>query len=266
MNLVLFKANFKNNLGILIFITAMLLLYTTIAVGMFDPESAESFEGMMKMLPEGMVKAFGFEGIGTEVTSYLANYLYGFIYLTFPVIFIVVVANGLIAKHVDSGSMTYLLTTPNTRKKIATTQAIFLISTLFFIILINASVAIIMAEVTYSGLLDIGAYIMLNLVTFACLYVVTSICFFFSCLFNDSKNALSFSAAVPVLFIVIKMIAAISDDLAFLKYFSLFSLINTGEILSNNTYNVMVLVGTLVVGTIIYFASITMFDKRSLSI
>lgn len=266
MNLVLFKANFKSNLGILIFITLMLLMYTTIAVGMFDPDSAESFEGMMKMLPEGMVKAFGFEGIGTEITGYLANYLYGFIYLTFPVIFIVVVANSLVAKHVDSGSMTYLLTTPNTRKKIATTQAVFLISTTLAIIIVNAGVAILMAQVMFSGLLNVGPYIMLNLVTFGCLYVIGSLTFFFSCLFNDAKNSMSVGAAIPVLFIVIKMVGAISEDLSFLKYFSLFSLIDTAEILSNNTYNVMVIIGTLLAGTIIYLASIIMFDKRSLSI
>ncbi len=266
MNWVLFKATLKNNLGIFFFVTAMLLLYTTIAVSMFDPESAESFEGMIKMLPEGMVKAFGFEGIGTEITGYLANYLYGFIYLTFPVIFISLAANGLIAKHVDSGSMTYLLTTPNTRKTIAITQAAYLIVSLFVIIAFNASVAILMSEIKFAGLLDTGSYIMLNLVTFGTLYVVSSLCFFFSCLFNDSKNSLSFGAAIPILFIVIKMLGAISEDLSFLKYFSLFSLIDTGEILSNNSYNVMVLFGTLLLGTIIYASSIVLFDKRSLSI
>lgn len=266
MNLVLFKANFKNNLGILIFIIAMLLLYTSIAVGMFDEDSAESLEGMLKMMPEAMVKAFGFDGLGTEMTSYLANYLYGFIYLTFPTIYIVMVANGLMAKHVDSGSMTYLLTTPNTRKKIASTQAIFLMTTTFAIILINAGIAITMAQLMYKGLLDIGPYIMLNLVTFGCLYVVSSLAFFASCLFNDAKNSLSLGAAIPILFIVIKMVSAISDDLSFLKYLSLFSLINTSEILANNTYSTIVVIGTLIGGTLIYFASITMFDKRSLSI
>lgn len=266
MNFVLFKANLKNNWPMLAFITGMLLMYTSIAVGMFDPDSAESFEGMMKMLPEGMVKAFGFEGIGTEMTSYLANYLYGFIYLTFPVIYIAVIANGMIAKHVDSGSMTYLLTTPNTRKKIATTQAVFLVLTLFIIILVNAGIAILMSATMFSGLLDIGAYIMLNLVTFGCLYVISSLSFFFSCLFNDSKTSLSFGAAIPIIFIVIKMISAISEDLSFMKYLSLFSLIDTVEILSNNTYNVIVLIGTLIAGTVIYFASITLFDKRNLSI
>lgn len=266
MNIVLFKANIKNNWPVFAFITGMLLMYTAIAVSMFDPDSAASFEGMMQMLPEGMVKAFGFEGIGTELTSYLANYLYGFIYLTFPVIYIIIVANGLIAKHVDAGSMTYLLTTPNSRKKIATTQAVFLGLSLFVIVFLVSAVAIIMSQAMYSGYLDIGSFIMLNLVTFGCLYVVSSMGFFFSCLFNDAKNSLSFGAAIPILFIVIKMLGAISEDLSFLKYFSLFSLIDIPEILSNNSYNVIVIISTLILGSIIYFISINLFDKRSLSI
>lgn len=266
MNKILFKADFKSNWPIMLFVTGMLLLYTTIAVGMFDADSAESLEGMLKMMPEAMVKAFGFDGIGTEMTSYLANYLYGFIYLTFPVIYIVVVSANLIVKHVDSGSMTYLLTTPNTRKALATTQAVFLITTTALIIAFNACVAILMSVTMFEGLLDVGKYIMLNLVTFGTLYVVSSLTFFLSCLFNDAKTMLSIGTAIPILFIVIKMVAAIDDKLSSLKYLSLFSVINTSEILKNTSYNWAMIALTFIAGTVIYSASIYLFDKRSLNI
>lgn len=187
MNKVLYKADLKNNWPILAFITGMLLMYTTIAVGMFDPTSAEALESMMKMLPEGMIKAFGFEGIGTELTGYLSSYLFGFIYLMFPVIYIVAVSNNLVAKHVDSGSMAYLLTTPHTRVKLILTQGIFLISTLCLMMLINLLTALIMSVAMFPGQLELFNYGMLNLITFGCLYVISSLSFLFSCLFNDTK-------------------------------------------------------------------------------
>lgn len=123
-----------------------------------------------------------------------------------------------------------------------------------------------LCSMMFSDLLDMEKYFMLNLVTFSILFTVSAICFFISCLFNDYKRAISIGAAIPILFIVIKMIAAIDEKLSFLKYFTLFSLVDTAEILSNNTYNVMVIIGSLIGGIAVYAASIIMFDKRSLSI
>ena len=266
MNKVLYKADFKSNWPILAFITGMLLMYTTIAVGMFDPTSAEALESMMKMLPEGMIKAFGFEGIGTELTGYLSSYLFGFIYLMFPVIFIVVVSNNLIAKHVDSGSMAYLLTTHHTRIKLASTQSIFLISSLGVMMMINLLTALIMSATMFPGQLDMFAYSILNFITFGCLYVISALSFFFSCFFNDSKKSLSFSAGIAIFFVVIKMVSGISQDLSFLKYLSIFSIINTDKILTDGAYNLVVLLTTLGLGSLIYLGAILVFDKRSLNI
>ena len=114
------------NWGIFAFVAGMLLIYVSTAVSMYDPSSIETMENMFKLLPEGMLKAFGFDTLGTDLTGYLAHYFYGFIIIVFPLIYIVLISNRLIAKHVDTGSMAYLLTTPNTRVRVAFTQAMYL--------------------------------------------------------------------------------------------------------------------------------------------
>lgn len=266
VNKHLFKANLKSNYGIIIFILGMLIMYTSIAIGMYDPSSAEGLAGMMDLMPEAMVKAFGFDGLGTEMTSYLSNYLFGFIYLTFPVIFIVVVANNLMVKHVESGSMTYLLTTPNTRRVIARSQAVFLGTSLTFIMGINLLLAVVMAEIMFPSKLDIVAYSSLNLATLGCLYMVSSMAFFVSATFNDSKKALSISAGIPILFIVLKMLAAVGESVAFLKYFSLFSLVDVSKILDKPLDGIFIFFVTLLGGSLVYYVAVLAFDRRSLSI
>jgi len=266
MNKVLFKVNIKSNYPIFLFITGMLLLYTTISVGMFDPVNAETTQAMLGMMPEAMVKAFGFDGLGTEMTGYLGNYLYGFIYLVFPMIFTVLVSNKLVAKHVDSGSMAYLLTTPHTRKNIALTQAIFLATSTFLILAINVCVALVMSGIMFPGELQIGPFINLNIITYLSLLVVSSIGFFFSCLFNDTKNSLAFGTAIPVFFVVIKMVSGISEDLSFLKFFTLYSLVDVNKILEGGSYIVFTSIGLLIASLVIYGISITIFDKKSLSV
>jgi len=239
----LYKATLKSNYAIGLFVSLVIMMYLVIAISMFDPKSAEALEGLMKMLPDGLAKAFGFNKLGTELTGYLGHYLYGFIFIIFPMIYTIIVAYKIIAKHVDSGSMAYLLTTPHSRVKIATTQAIYLISSLAFIFIINVVVGIIISESIFPGLLNIGKFIALNWITYLVVVSMGGIGFFFSCFFKETKNTLSFSIAIPLLFLVFKMISGINDKLDWLKYLSLYSFVDIETILTSNLF---IIVSTLI--------------------
>jgi ABC-2 type transport system permease protein len=131
---------------------------------------------------------------------------------------------------------------------------------------INLAAALIMSSIMFSGQLQVLNYSILNLITFGCLYVISSLSFLFSCLFNDSKRSLSFSAGLGIFFVVVKMISGISEQLSFLKYLSLFSIIDVERILSDQSYNLMMLLATFSIASLIYALSIIIFDKRSLNI
>ncbi|MBS4539363.1 ABC transporter permease subunit [Clostridium sp. D2Q-11] len=266
MNKTLFKATLRANWLIGLFITLMLIMYTSIAITMFDPESADMVEGMLKMIPKGMIKAFGFSNLGTELTGYISSYLYGFIYIIFPVIYSVIVANKLIAKHVDSGSMAYLLTTPNSRIKIAITQAIYLASSIAIIFIINIVIGIILSESMFSGLLKIDKYLSLNLITYLVILAVSSIGFFFSCLFNETKYSLAFGGGVPLIFLVIKMLSELNTDLEWMRYMTLYSFINIDKILESSGYVILSSSIILVISLIFYILGIIIFNRKSLSI
>lgn len=266
MNKTLLKATLKANWTIGLFIILILLIYMIFSIMMFDPANTDTIEGMLKIMPEGMIKAFGFQNLGTDLTGYLANYHYGFIFLIFPMLYSAIVANRLIAKHVDNGSMSYLLTTPNTRVQIATTQAIYLLSSIAVIFIVVIGIAITMSELMFSGLLNINKFIALNLVTFLTTVVVSGIGFFFSCLFNETRNSLAFGAGIPLVFIIIRMLTAISEKIAWLKNFSIYSFINIEEIFSNNAYVINSSIILSVLGVGFYVTAIILFNRRSLSI
>ncbi|SHH34171.1 ABC transporter permease subunit [Clostridium grantii] len=266
MNKTLFKSNIKFNWGIFAFISGMLLIYVTTSITMFDPDGAEAMMAMFEMLPEGMIKAFGFDGLGADLTSYLASYLYGFILLVFPMIYTIMVANKLVAKHVDSGSMAYLLATPNSRVEIILTQAIYLVTSTFVLIVFEISVLIIMAESLFPGLLRIKEFISLNLVTFLVIIVVGGISFLCSCIFNETKNSIAFGAGIPIIFFVLKMVSEISEKVEFLKYFSVYSIVNPEKIMNDGSYTTMVCLILVGVAVILYGSAIYIFNKKSLAI
>ncbi|MTI95722.1 MAG: hypothetical protein FH749_09610 [Firmicutes bacterium] len=117
MSWALFKANIKANRTIWIIMTVIFFFYFAIMVSMFDPEGLEAWDDMLAMMPEGFLKAVGWEMIGTTLLAVLGTTMYGFLIYLFPMVISVVVNHRLMASHIDKGSMTFLLSTPNSRKK-----------------------------------------------------------------------------------------------------------------------------------------------------
>ncbi|MCK5130136.1 MAG: ABC transporter permease subunit [Clostridiales bacterium] len=265
--MTLFKASLKSHWKFVLGVTLFILMFVVIAISMYDPESAERMKQMFEMMPDGFMKAFGFDELGSELTSYLSNYLHGYIMLISPLIGSIVLANSLIAKHVDTGNMAYLLSTPNSRIKIVVTQMMFLLTSMTFMFAINIGVALIMSEASYTGLLDISAFLQLNLVAFLVAIVVSGISFLASCIFNDTKRSLTVGVGIPVLLFVAKMISEISDKLENLKYASIYTVIDIQKILEGDpTYVVVSSIILVGVSVLLFAASIIIFNRKNLVI
>jgi ABC-2 type transport system permease protein len=248
------------------FIDFMLTIYTTISVAMFDLEGAELINSLMTMLPEAMVKAFGFDKLGTELTTYLSGYLFGFILVIFPIIFIVFTANSLVASHVDKGTMAYIISNPINRKKVITTQIAYLVATIVTLISYAAIVVIVMSLIMWPGLLEVGNYILLNIVTISLLVAISSICFLASTFFNSSKQSVGASSAIVTVFIMMNMLKGVSEDLDFLKFFTPISLLDTTKILTDSGYAWATIAGLVLFSIVVFGASVVIFDKKDLAV
>ncbi len=245
---------------------AITLMYSTIATAMFDPEASELMQQFVDILPQAMVNMMGFTNFGTELTGYLATYLYGFIFFIFPMIFIVMLGNKLMAKRVDDSSMAYLLTTPNSRVKVASTQVLSIMLNLFCLILINVVVIIIISEIAFKGHLMIGKFIGLNFVLFGVLTSVSSLVFLISTLVSDYGKAVGISSGLMGYLFIMNMIKNLNEDLNFLRFSTFLSLVDIDKIMDFATYTLLAGSLSLVVGIVIYVLSIIIFNKKSLTI
>ncbi len=262
----LFMFDLRENKMLIIIFTLILMMYGTISVSMYNPQSIQGFEAIINMLPEQMIKMFGFDLIAGDITKYLGGYLYGFIMVIFPMIFIIMVGTRLVSRHVDKGSMIYLITMPYTRKRIITTQAVFYVLSLLFVLGFNVGLIILIAHIRFPGLLDIGSFLMLNLVTFAVHLALTGVAFLFSVLFGDSSKSLGVTGVLLISFFVLNMLSSISDKTDFLKYFSPYALINPDYILSGGGNGWLSAVILLVFSGAVFVGSIELFNRKSLII
>lgn len=263
MNFTLLKATLKANWIIGVIIFAAMFMYLAVIISMFDPETMEGLIAMVEALPRELVAAMNFDLIGTTLTHFLASYYYGFLIIMFPMIYCIIVANRLVAKHVDSGSMAYLLSTPNSRVTIIVTQALYMLGSVTDLFILITASGLLLSHIMFPGQLDVGGFLLLNLVSLLLFYALSGICFLCSSVFDDTKYSLAFGAGIPLFFFFVNMLANVSNQYSWLAYLSLFSLLNPADLLAG-TYTAWIFIIPIIIALATYTGAVTIFNRRSL--
>ncbi|WP_258728734.1 ABC transporter permease [Bacillus atrophaeus] len=264
ISIPLIKKESKSTWKLFVIFIAVLLLYVTIILSMFDPEMGELLAQYEEAMP-GIMGAIGMQGGNTsDLTSFTASYLFGFIMVLFPMLFSIILSNRLIAKYVDNGSMAYVLASPNSRRKIVVTQALFLILSNALLVTIITAVAIAYAGSTFPGELDIVKYILLNIGAYGLIITISGLGFFASCISNDMKLSYSISAGIPVAGYIIQMLANQGDKFENLKYATFFTLFSPNKIVAGDSEAIWMLAVLFAIGLFLYGLGCWMFCRRNL--
>jgi ABC-2 type transport system permease protein len=260
----LLRTTIKSNYIIWLIFAAILAMYFSIIVSMFDPVTLESMDALIESLPPQLLDALNFRLTDTSLLGFIAGYFYGFLIILFPLVYTVIMADRMIARHVDSGSMGFLLSTPNTRVGIALTQAVFLLGSLALLIAFVTLVGIGISQALFPGELELGGFLILNLGAALFYFALSGIGFLASCLFNESKHSLALGGGLPAFFFLVMMLAGVSEELSFLKYFTLMSLFDSNEIVAGAGSVLPGYAALAAIGLVLYAAGIYIFNKKDL--
>lgn len=265
MNLALYKREMKGSIRLLIIFGAVITMYVSIIISMYDPEMMRMLDSFSKAMPE-LMAAVGMKAGSATLLGFMVSYLYGFILLIFPMLFCILRGNALIARYVDKGSMTLLTAAPVKRRTIAFTQMSVLVSGILLLIFFSTILELICAESGFPGELDGAALLRLN-GGLLCLHLFTgSICFLSSCLFSDTKYSVAWGAGIPVFMYVLQMLANVGGRAEKAKYFTFFTLFSPDGILAGES-RAMVSVLILLAGAAVFYAlGIMIFDRKDLHI
>lgn len=263
-SLALFKREMKANITLLTIFIYVLTIYIVMIVYMFNPESGTGWDDIIKLMP-AIMKAAGFTAAGNTLIGAVATGLYGMIVLMFPLVFTIILGNKLVAGYVDRGSMAYLLATPNKRVKIALTQALSMWVSIGILITYITVAIIISSAIMHPGMLDIGKLVQMNIVVYFLHIALSGICFFASCISNDTKRSVTIGAGIPVAFFLIQMLGNMGGKLENLKYFTIFTFFNTNDIIAGKSVVFPILI-LAAVAIVLYGIGIFIFSKRDLPV
>jgi len=263
MSFALFKATLKKNWLLLFIFFGVLFMYAAVIISMFNPDDIAQLISMLDAVPEDMLKAFGLTTAITNMTTYLASWLYGLLMTSLPMVYSIILANRLVAKAVDNGSMAYLLSTPNSRAKIIITQGLYALLSLAILSAALFGTGVAMCEAMFPGLLDIYAYLKLNVTTMLANIAVMMTAFFFSCLFNETRLSLGFGSGVPIAFLLITMLGNTSDQVKILKDLSIYGWYDPVKVVEGSNVLGLDLVYTGIIA-VLFIAGVLIFKRKRL--
>lgn len=262
----LFKANIKNNRFLWILMTTIYCFYIFMIVSMFDSENTQALNEMLELLPEELIKALGFDNFGSTLIEFISGYINGILIFFFPLVISIVVNHRLLATLIDKGSLAYVLSTPNSRKKIALTQAVFSIVSITLLFIISTIITIIICALYHPGYLDIGKLLLINLYSIVLYIAIGGIGFFGSAISSESKHSLAIGVGIPLGFYVLKMLGNINEKFSWIGKLSMYALFDPDKMIALNSFAFIGMGILFIIGISLYISAIYIFDRRNLYI
>lgn len=243
---------------------------------MNDNLTKDLSNSLLDSLPQEVADALEEVGQMDLYSLIVGSIFYKMAGLLLPIIYMIMVANNLIAGQVDSGSMAYVLSTSTKRKQVVFTQATFLVTSLLAMFTCTTITSVICLSIVKSETIALtyGELILLNVGAFVTMFALSGISFLASCWFNRSKYSMSIGGGLNMFFLVATMLGLFGSKvlpsvvrlsaLNFFNYTSLISLFDVVSILDGTTAFIWKLAILITVGLICYIAGSIKFQKKDL--
>lgn len=265
MNFTLYKRGLKETWKTLAIFAAILAMYFFVIIYMFDPEFGAALEQFTEAMPE-LMAMFGMIPAESTLLGFMSAYLYGFIMLAIPMVFSIICANSLMARHIDGGSMVYLLAAPVKRSAVALTQIKVIATGIIALTAFSAIIGIIIGEALFPGALEIGRFILLNAGVLSLHLFIAAICFTCSCIFNETKRGIWLGAGIPSLSFILKLAANNGGVAENAKYATFFTLFNPDKLTALDAFGIIGVVILFLGAIALFAAAIIIFSNKDLHI
>lgn len=245
--------------GSAFYILLMFWLYPGIA------KNTRALDDIVSTMPDGVGRAFGLSGFGSA-DAFISGEYYGLILVLILAIVSVQLSTQLMARLIDRGSMAYLLSTPTTRVRVATTQACVLVSGLL-IILGATTLAGFAGKAWMLGdhyAFDGGRFALLNAAAFLMFFAVAGIAFLVSAASNDEKKALGLSGTIVFGFYSLDLLGKLSDSIDWMRDLSIFSLYRPSDIVGGGDFPALGFALLAAIGLAAFGVAVAVFKRRDL--
>ena len=265
MNGTLFRKELKLQWKLVAVFLAVLTLYGCMIISMFDPKLGESLQAMAQSIPD-LFAAFGMMNAGATLTEFIANYLYGFLLVVFPMVLLLFLCSRLVSRPMERGSLAYLLSGPSRRVQIILTQAAVLLLAMLAMTLYVTGLYAAVSAALFPGELDIPRFLLLNTGLLGLYVFLSGVCFLAACLWGGGKLALGVGAGVCIASLLVQMVSRVGEKFEFLQYATPLTLFDPAALIAGEAWAVWAFLALYGAGILCYGAGAAVFCRRDLCV
>ena len=257
-----FKVNFKNFVIWLSILLGMFLLVYLIYPYIITEETMKQLDDMMKVFPQEVLKAFNMD-VSSISTAYGWFKSEGFMLVLLIIGFYASMLGGnILLKEESNKTIEYLNSLPITRKKIVTNKIIVGITYILSIVLILGIFNYI--ALLISGDFNQKEFLFLSLSPIFIALPLFGLNLFISTFMHKTKGVVGISLGLVFVFYILNVLSELSTKVEFLKYFSIYTLADTRNIIASVKLNpIMIIISLDITILTILFAYIN-YNKKEL--
>lgn len=206
----------------------------------------------------------------------IGNLFYRVAGILLPMVYVIMVANGLLAGQVDSGSMAYVLSTPTKRRTVTVTQMVYLMLSLLAMFLIVTVVSVISIWIVGGNefTINFAEILILNLGAYLTMFAFSGFCFMCSSIFNRTKYSLSIGGGISIFMLVCTILGLFGSDVVpmamridqmnFFNYLSIITLFDATSILTGGISWLWKFGILALIGIVTFIVGVFCFEKKDL--
>lgn len=256
------KINFRSFVMWSFILIMLFLVVFLVYPSLIKGENMKMISEMMNIFPEDILKTFNMD-IASIDTAFGWFKSEGFVF----VLLITGVYSGLLGANIllkeeDDKTIEYLNSLPITRKHIVIIKYFCGLVYIFLIILTLGIFNYV--GLTLSGDFDRKLFALLSITPLFSSFVIFSLCMFLSTFAHKSKKITSLSLGIVFVSYFINVISELSDDLFYLRYFSVFTLADIRNVIIGGVINPWMVIISVMLTVVLFIAITITYDNKEL--
>ena len=256
------KVNLKSFIIWLSILIAIFALVYLIYPFIITDENISNIDDLMKAFPPEVLKAFNMD-MDSISTAYGWFKSEGFMFILLIIGFYSSMLGGtILLKEESDKTIEYLNSLPLKRSKIVTNK---IIVGIIYILLIT----IIFGIFNYIGLLlscefNQKQFLLLSITPILIGLPLFAINLFISTFLHKTKKTVGISLGLVFIFYILNILSELSTKVEFLKYFSIYTIADTRNVMSNVKINPIMILVSLALTIIFIVGSYKIYNKKEL--
>ena len=256
------KINFKSFITWLLILIGIFFMVFLIYPSIINSDNIKMMDEMMKIFPEEILKAFNMDLSSMESAfGWLKSE--GFIFVLLIVgCYSGIIGSNILLKEESDKTIEYLNSLPINRNNIVISKVL---AGLIYIILMIILIGIFnYIGLTLSGDFDKKQYILLSITPVFPSIVIYFVCMFLSTYTHKTKKMIGLSLGIVLISYIIQILSTMAETTEFLKYFSVFTLADTRNVIINISINPFMIFISIIISIIFLGLILINYNKKEL--